>query len=170
MKIRNLILITFLLCAVNIFAHTEKDTIYVSTMGLKIKIVNEVISSNSHSLYKITDNRQKDILFSSMYNFSIKEDPDNKMMIGVFMKLLDARDFDKEVCYVLVTSLTRNMEISLPFYLINTNDLLFPLKEAEPKIFQYVYLRIYVVKIEDDIMNKYLLKDNEKTILEPIIL
>lgn len=105
-----------------------------------------------------------------MYDFSIKDDPENKMILGLFKRQLDSRDFDKEVCYVLVTSLTKNVEIGQPFYLYNSKDLIFPLNEAEPKNYQYVYLRIYVVKKVEDIMDKYILKDNEKTTLEPIIL
>lgn len=170
MKVSKLLLMVFVLFSVSTFAKTDKDTVYVSTMGLKIKIVNEVVSSNSHSLYKVTDIRQRDILFSSMYSFSIKDDQENKMMVGLFKKLLDARDFDKEICYVLVSTLTHNAEIDQPFYLNNSKELLFALKETEPKSYQYVYLRVYVVSKSDDIMEKFLLIGSEKTLLEPVIL
>lgn len=170
MNVNQHLLVVLLLFAISASSKAEDDTNYVSTLGLRIKIINEVRSSNPHSLYKVTDNRQKDILFSSMFNFSIKDDPENKMMVSLFKKLLDSIEYEKEICYVLVTTLTRNIEIGQPFYLNNQKELLFPLKEMEPKSYQYVFLRIYKVNKNDDTTDKYILFDNDKTLLESILL
>ncbi|MGE5364400.1 MAG: hypothetical protein ACM3SM_09735, partial [Bacteroidota bacterium] len=113
-----------LLLIVNVL-YSQDVKKYVSTIGQKIDIIDDVQKSNSHTLYAITNKDQKNILLSSIYKFTKKDNSGKKMLFDFFAMQLNNTDYETTICYVLVSTLTNDLEISQPYYYEGSNELIF---------------------------------------------
>ena len=160
-----IITISFLLVSV-LYAQGEKK--YISTFGQKVEIIDEVDKSNNHTLYVITNEKQKNLLLSSIHPYTKKDKNRANLLFNFFAMQLNNIRYEEQMCYVLVSALTSDIEINQPYYFEGSKDLIFEIEKGDIQKQQYIYIRVYKVGNDEDIYDKYILEDGKKTKLNAV--
>lgn len=134
----------------------DQNTVQISTFAIKIPIQKEVTGSNGNLIFRITNEDEKQIVLSGSYNYLDSEYSESLALYSAYESFLNTIEFSQQICYIVSSDLTRDLELEQPYHDVGSNKLIFDLVKGDLQPFQYLSLRLYPVARNADHFEFYM--------------
>ena len=145
----------------------EASKKWVSTGGASIPVTSEAKPPGDFLLLRITSTEERDRALDQLRKHLGTPAGTEHVLFHAWSRGLMVRNYDEEVCYILISPATRDRDIKQPYYLEGKTELVFEFRQIEKKEADHLSVRLYFVKREEDRFTKAVLVDGTVRALKP---